>query len=224
MTKTIFLKEIICLQQRCSLALDYYTLGTGDNILITTMHVTSFRAFKISSRTMFFETNLQSSGNPKGTATAISDGKGRTGKVDHNKVKLHLTGELLFDATAVDSFDREINTNNNAKLQYFLFFNMFEDEQEHCAVMQRLTSKKGILRRGLTAKEAEIVIYVAKEVDEKDNIANIMPYFDKSSLISLLLEVSTMLEEQEHEDRYRTDEEYFINYVEATYERLSNNN
>ena len=171
-----------------------------------------------------YDINLQNSGNPKGTATAITEGSGRTGNVDHDKVKLHLTGELLADVNLVNSFDTEINTNNNAKLQYFLFFNMFEDEHEHCAVLRRLASKKGILRHGITAKEAEIIIYVAKEEEVRENITYIMPYFDKKSLIDLVMDVATMLVERNYEDMYQKDKEYFINCVEATYQRLSSNN
>ena len=117
-----------------------------------------------------FTINISTIARQTATARVLTEGKGRSGNIDVLKVKMHLAGEFHDNNDSRNSFDKEFNEKSTMKLQFFLFFNMFNDDQSDCSVLQKLQSQKSILCHGITEKEAEILIYVVKEIEDKEEI------------------------------------------------------
>lgn len=129
---------------------------------------------------------------PKGTSGLFTVDGNRNSDLDSVKVKELLTGNDLDNPHIVEEIDREINANNNERLQYFLYFNIFEDGDEFTTLFEYEPTQKTIFRNGVSVKEAEMIIHVAtctNSVYLVPHLDKIIPYIPKSTLNRIIEDV-----------------------------------
>ena len=105
----------------------------------------------------------------------LTVGNNRKSKIDLERVLECISLEGLGDMDTMAQIDAEINDHNNARLQFFVFFNMLEGKNKYMKIVQLPNMK--VIKTGLTTKEVEMIAFIMAEKPHKA-FQSLFPYID----------------------------------------------
>ena len=143
----------------------------------------------------------------------------RRGNIDPDKVLHCLSTEGLADYDLVQQIDSEINENNNARLQYFVFFNMFEGKSNNGQIIR--IPKPKVLKMGVTIKELEMILFIMEGKDT-EALNYLFPYISNDTMQEIVDRLQVAQNAITDKVRSRVFGRYIDECVRKNYHRLVN--
>ena len=126
---------------------------------------------------------------------------------------------MLQDPDVLSVFTNEVSHLNNARLQYFVFFNI-QEEGHHIGKILQVNDSQ-VWKMGVTRKEAEMIIYILMGDSNLEALPTLMPYIPKKSMQDIVDKITEAFGRNENKTLAVEFKTYMRHCVDKIYARLA---